>query len=208
MAAGAHIAVTPGSGDFIATGATYTEASTVVKDQKVILGENYIASYMTGATTSGISTATVASHLLQIMAGAANKIRIRRIEIHQATVTSAAALWQVGIYRLTSAGTGGIALTPAPLDPSDAASGATAMILPSSKGAEGTLIAEGIGYMMQTVAASNQMVNPIIVFDFDRPRSKPLIIAAGTANGIAVKALTGVTGALCIINVWFDESPF
>jgi hypothetical protein len=58
------------------------------------------------------------------------------------------------------------------------------------------------------LGASPSSTNPILVWDFDRPRSKPLIIAAGATNGIAVKNLNAIAAATVFINVWLDESNF
>jgi hypothetical protein len=82
------------------------------------------------------------------------------------------------------------------------------MTLPTVKGTEGSRVALAAPYLMQTVAASNQLVNPVIVWDFDRPRSKPLIIQAGVTNGIALKATTGTAGASVLVMVWLTEANF
>lgn len=63
-------------------------------------------------------------------------------------------------------------------------------------------------YFMQTLGASTPFAEPIWVVDFDRARSKPLIIAAGATNGICLKILNGTAGATALINVWIDESNF
>lgn len=169
-------------------------------------GEPYLASYT--VTFDGISTATANSHLLQIMAGSSLKVRVRRIEMHQDEVATTAVLMNTRLYRLIAAGTGGSTTIPNPLETSDAAAGATVMILPTVKGTEGALIAIAKPYMTQTLGASSPLKQPIIVWNFDRPRSKPLIIAAGTSNGIAVKNLTAVAGAQVLFDVWLDESNF
>jgi hypothetical protein len=210
MATGSFVQVTSGVGPKLGTGPLYTENSNVVQDEKVILGEQYLASYLaTPAFTAGaVTTGTASSHLFQIMSGASLKVRIRRIEIHQVAAATAAVNQQFLLYRLSTAGTGGTVATPAPLDPADAASGATAMALPTVKGTEGTGILTAYGYLIQTIGASTIMPEPIVVWDFDRPRSKPLIIAAGAANGIAIKNGAAAAGATVQINVWLDEMAF
>jgi hypothetical protein len=177
-----------------------------VEDEVVLFGENYLASYT--VDTGNVSTATANSHILQIMAGASLKVRVRRIEVWQYALATAAALMDLRVYRLTTAGTGGTAFAAAPLDTTDAAAGAQPMLLPTVKGTEGILIVTGRPYMMQTIGASNQLSQPIAVWDFDRPRSKPLIIAAGVANGIAIKNVDAVAAGSIIVNVWLDESNF
>lgn len=203
---GSFIAVTPGSGAKLATGPTYTENANVVQDEKVVLGEQYVASYL--VTTAPTSTATANSHLLQIMAGASLKVRIRRIEMHQYGLATAATIMDTRLIRLTSAGTGGTGLGVPQADPADAAAGATAMTLPTVKGTEGSILFINRPYMMQTIAASAQLNQPILVWDFDRLHSKPLIIAAGAANGVVVKNVDSVPAAQVTILVWLDEAAF
>lgn len=204
------VQVTEGSGKKLHTWQRTIGANSV-EDEYVLLGENALASYILPTSfglPGGISTATANSHLVQIMAGASLKVRIRRIEVHQAVMATTAALMHLQVLRLTTAGTGGTVLGFAVLDPSDAAAGATAMTLPTVKGTEGTGVLSAHAYMMQTLGASAQLNNPIAVFDFDRPRSKPLIIGAGTTNGIALKNVTAVAAATVTVVVWIDESSF
>lgn len=200
------VQVTEGSGKKLHT-FQRTIGANNVEDEVVLQGENYLASY-TVSLLSNISTATANSHLLQIMAGASLKVRVRRIEIYQSVAVTAAVLLGIGVYRLTTAGTGGTVYGVQPLDPADAASGATAQSLPTVKGTEGALMHLGSVYLMQTIAASNVLNEPIYTLDFDRPRSKPLIIAAGAANGIAIKNTAAAAGASLNITVWLDESNF
>lgn len=182
-----------------------TIGANTVQDEVILEGEQYLASYTVSA---GASIATLDSHPLQIMAGASLKVRVRRIEIYQSVVATTAALGSLSIFRLTTAGTGGGAVTPALLDPADSASGATAMTLPTAKGTEGTRVWLGIVYWLQTVSASTPLPQPSIVIDFDQPRAKPLIIAAGTSNGIAIKNETAIAGASVRIVAWISESNF
>jgi hypothetical protein len=199
------VQVTEGSGKKLHTWQRTIGANSV-EDEYVLLGENALASYT--MTDDARSTATANSHLWQIMAGASLKVRVRRIEIFQSVMATTAALAELRLYRVTTAGTGGGATGFIPLDPSDAASGATGMTLPTVKGTEGNLIAVAKPYMMQTIGASAQLQSPSVVWDFDRPRSKPLIIAAGTTNGIVIKNVTAIAGASLGVLVWIDETSF
>ena len=61
---------------------------------------------------------------------------------------------------------------------------------------------------MQTTGASAQLNNPIAVWDFDRPRSKPLILQAGITNGVAVKNIDAIANATVTVMVWIDETSF
>jgi hypothetical protein len=197
------VQVTEGSGKKLHTFARVIGANTV-EDEAVINGEQYLASYSFNA---GPAIITLNAHCLQIMAGASLIVRIRRIEILPGTAATAALRGGWGIYRLTTAGTGGGVITPSKLDPADAASGATAMTLPTVKGTEGVLVTVLTDNVWQTMPTSGT-IGPKCVVDFDRPRSKPLIIPAGTANGIAIKNLVAVAAADININVIFDESNF
>ncbi len=199
------IALTEGSGKNLHTFQRVIGVNTV-EDQIVGLGEQYLAGY---TVVSGvISTATAASHLGQIMAGSSLKARIRRIELYQTGAATTATLMQVDVLRLTTAGTGGTSLTPNPSDTTDAAAGSTGMTLPSAKGTEGALLWRGAAYMMQTVAASSQLAEPILAIELDWNRSKPWVIAAGTTNGICIKNVTGVAGGTVAWTAWLDESNF
>lgn len=202
--AASRIGVTAGAGTNVATN-SYTESGFTVHDEKVILGEQYHPTY---TVVDAMSTATANAHLLQIMAGASLRVRIRRIEIYQDTLATTATIASLSIYRLTTAGTGGVAVTPRALDPADAAAGATAMRLPTAKGTEGNQLWTGNVYYMQTAGASSIMQQPAMVLDFDGLRQKPIIVAAGVTNGIAIKHETAVAGAIARITVVIDETAF
>jgi len=86
------------------------------------------------------------------------------------------------LRRLTTAGTGGSQYIPEKMDPADSASGFTVMTRPTVKGTEGSVILRG---QMDAVQQFPLDIN------FEQALGKPLTIAAGTANGIALKNLTG-----------------
>jgi hypothetical protein len=143
------------------------------------------------------------------MAGASLKVRVRRIEIHQYQAATAAAIMITQLYRLTTAGTGGTVITTQPLDTTDPAAGATAMTLPTVKGTEATNPTAWAGPIMwQTIGASSSFPTPAVVWDFDRPRTKPLILQAGATIGIAIKNVTAIAAGGVVIMVWLDESNF
>lgn len=181
-----------------------TIGANTIDTSVALVGEQYLASY---TAQGGMQLATASSHLMQIMAGASLRVRIRRIEVYGWTLATTAAIWACQIVRLTTAGTGGTVVTTSPLDPADSASGATAMTLPTAKGTEGVFIASATQVAQQTVATNGAMSAPL-VFDFDGPRRKPLIIAAGASNGIAVRNSTGIAAAAVFIDVYFDEANF
>jgi len=200
------VQVTEGTGKKLHT-FQRTIGANSVEDEVVLLGENYLAGY-TVAPVANISIATVNAHALQIMAGATLNVYIRRIEVYQSVLATAAGYMGLAVYRLSTAGTGGTVYTPSKLDPADAASGATAMTLPTAKGTEGVALWLGTFSLMQTHAASTPQNQPLAVIDFERPRSKALKIAAGTANGIALKLTVGNAGASINVVAWLDEANF
>lgn len=143
------------------------------------------------------------------MAGSSNRVRVRRIEVAQMVNATTAAMCQWAVYRLTTAGTGGTSITPQLLDPSDSPVSATAMTLPTAKGTEGALLWSGATAMYQTISATPaNYPQPFIILDFDGNRRKPIHIAAGTSNGIALKNITAIANATVIVTAWFTETSF
>lgn len=200
------LSVTPGSGLRLATN-SYTEGAVTVHDQKAIIGEPYLPEYRILAAS--VSTATLDSHVLQIMAGASLNLYVRRIRVYQGTLATTAVLARFDIARLTTAGTGGTALTPAPFDTTDAAAGATGMTLPTVKGTEGTVVELATGYFAQTILAT-AVPNQALLYDWDFGglRQKAIRIPAGAANGLAVKNRTAVAGAAVMVVIEFTEASF
>lgn len=203
MAQGSFVQVSPAStGVKLATGATYTENANTVQDPKVIQGEAYLPVYTFVASAVALSTST--SHLLEIMAGAALNVRIRRITVTQNTASGAVNAVAYLLFRLTTAGTGGTAVTARPFDTSDAAAGATGMTLPSSKGTEGVQLwqeSAWVGTAAIPIAASALRW---VEVDMD----KPIIIPAGTSNGLAIKMVGGSAAGTVDISVEFSETSF
>src|SRR5438105_10604816 len=171
------IQITEGTGKKL-HGFDRTIGANLVVDEVVLLGEPYLASYTVLA--NAISGATGAAHVLQIMAGASLKVRIRKIHVSLQAATAAGFL-KIGAKRLTTAGTGGTVVVPDPVDPADAASGATAMTLPT---VAGTLSG---GYFwiptFNTAAAAPQAGLEEVWTQ--QPNAKPITIPAGVANGLA-----------------------
>lgn len=200
------INLTEGSGKKAHTFQRVIGANTV-EDEYVLVGEQSLASYNIVTAAAGISTATANSHLLQIMAGASLHVLVRRIRVFQLAVVTTAAIDALEIVRLTTAGTGGTAITPAPRDPADAASGATAMTLPTVKGTEGTFVDRATAQWTQTIATqAGAGLNTLVSeFSWEDLRLKGLRIAAGTANGIALKNPTARAGGTVIVVAYITE---
>jgi hypothetical protein len=109
--------------------------------------------------------------------------------------------------RLTTAGTGGTVVGPLPFDQSDAGVGATAMTLPTAKGAEGATLARFNSYMTQTPGAAGLPMLP--VFEWPGPGrsalAKPIKIPNGVTNGICIRNDTAIAGATVTGYVVFAE---
>lgn len=177
-----------------------------VEDEVVVQGEQYLASYL--FNPANVSIATSADHFLQIMAGASLNVYVRRIRVFQAVLATTAAIFTVGLLRLTTAGTGGTAVTPQALDSTDGAAGATAMVLPTVKGTEGANLGVATAMLTQTVPTAGGSLL-LVEWDFDKMyKSKHLRIPAGTANGICLKTGSGHAGASVRWEAWITEANF
>jgi hypothetical protein len=198
-----YISVTEGAGKKLAAD-TYQENGQVVLDQKVLIGEQYLPTYSIAPnSTTGIASDVANSHIFEIMAGASLNVRIRSFRIIATTMPAAATGVIFQVLRLSTAGTGGSALTPAPYDTADTA-GATAMTLPSAKGTETTfLFAYEIGF------PAALPVNNSYEWAWTPPiNGKPIIIPAGTTHGICLKNLGAPVGSRVTFYVEIVETSF
>jgi hypothetical protein len=199
------INITEGAGKRINTW-DRTISATLVQDQFTLPGEYPLASYV--APFTSVSTATANSHILQLMAGSANYVRIRRIHVEQAANATAASNLSLQIFRLTTAGTGGTAVTPEKMDSGDAAAGATAQTLPTVKGTEAANATfTSVILMRQVVAATGAQIDDLWEWQ-QLPNGKPLIIPAGTANGIALKNVAAIAGGTLTGWIEFVETAW
>ena len=198
-----YINLTEGSGKKSHTFQRTIGANTV-EDSIVIPGEHYLAAY---SVVGAVSVATTNDHFIQLMAGGSLNVRIRRMFVEQEANATTAAAKAFEVLRLTSAGTGGSAVTPAKYDPADGAAGATAMTLPSSKGSESSVLHRFVLPLRQAILATGAQVDDIWEWE-QHPGMKPIIIAAGTSNGIAIKILSGAAGATMVATIEFTEANF
>lgn len=188
--------VTEGSGKKL-HGWDRTIGANTVQDEFVLPGEFPYATYTVYA--QNVSTATAASHTMQLMAGASLNVRIRRIRVVELTATAGTV--RLEIVRLTTAGTGGTAITARPFDTADAAAGAAGMTLPTVKGTEGT-------FLGSLVVGTYTAVGAAFWQEWRQsPNAKPIIIAAGTTNGIALKA-SGLAATAVDVEIEFVETAF
>ena len=195
------IAVTEGAGKNIWTESRIVSAVTR-EAQVVLIGEPALPTY----TVSAVSTSaiTTGAHLVQLMAGASLYVRVTKINISQRGATSGVATYQgLSLYRLTTAGSGGTAITPSRFDRGDAVASATAQTLPTAKGDEGDLL----WYWNLTCEATRPWVREMWSWEAS-PRCKAIVIPPGTADGIALKLGTGVATVSYDIVIEFTETAW
>jgi hypothetical protein len=182
-----------------------TDGANTVEEWLYSLSEPVLDAYTLVAT--GIAGVTADSHLLQIMAGASLRVGIRRITIFQEAAANTTRQVKFEMRRLTSAGTGGGAITPRALDPASAAAGATGMTLPTGKGTESAtgLMDRYISSVSTTVTG---LLVPVLDADYGNEREKALWIAAGASNGICIKNITADSAVTYSIAVRIVEASW
>jgi len=198
-----NIALTEGGGAKKTATEERTVGGVVVQSQYVILDEPANPTYVAIAAATSIATAD--AHIIELMAPSNAYVRIHRIFLEQSQNASGATSVTFYVYRLTTAGTGGTAITPRPFDTADTA-GATAMTLPTAKGTEGVLLMQMVVNMRQTVLATSAQMDDYWLWEAN-PRGKPIIIPSGTTNGITIKT-TGTAGATVNVHIEFTETAW
>jgi hypothetical protein len=78
------------------------------------------------------------------------------------------------------------------------------MTLPSSKGTEGGLIWIEGGNLLATAASAGED-QVLVIPRYDILRGKPIRIAAGTSNGIALKNVTAIASGTVLITAVISE---
>lgn len=200
----ATIAITAGSGTLLRTD-TKSISSNTVHREFMLIDDTSLVCYFAAAMT--ISNATANDHILQLMAGASLNLRIRRVRVSQVGNATTGSAGSFQLVRLTTAGTGGTSVTPAKFDTADGAAGATAMTLPTAKGTESTIVMQDTLTYRQTVATAGAQQNDRWEW-VQLPGLKPIIIAAGTSNGIALKHTTAIAGSSLNVLFEFTETSY
>lgn len=157
------------------------------------------------AVAGAVSTATADSHLMEVMAGSSSHVIVRRILVTQLGAASSTTACRLQLHRLTTAGTGGTAVTPNPYVVGTTI-GATAMTLPTTKGTEGVVMLEAAGVLWNAAPAGGDAV--VLDLDFARDRTQGLWIPAGAGNGLAIQNVTAVAGATVCVTVELSEAAF
>jgi hypothetical protein len=194
--------VTAGAGTKLHT-FTRSVSGQTVHDDVGILGLQPYPTYSLAAP--GLTTATAASHLLQLMAGSSLNVYLVGIWVSQRALATTSTVQQFELHRLTTAGTGGTAFTPQAYDSSDAAAGATGMTLPTVKGTENAsnlrILTVGLTQTAPVTAVNGTLWQAHLLI-------KPIRIAAGTANGVALKNLTAIAAATVDVTFEFFELSY
>lgn len=191
------VQVTEGSGKKLHT-YSYTVGANTVEDEVVVPGPFPNATY--SVYSGNVSSATAASHVMQLMAGASLKVRVTRITIQ--AVGAATGVVRFEIVRVSTAGTGGTAIAARPYDSADAAAGAAGMTLPTVKGTETIVLGSLTGGFLgatQVYIARNDWTA--------RAYGKAIVIPAGTTNGIVLKT-SGLAASTYDVEFEFVETAF
>jgi hypothetical protein len=197
------VAVTEGSGKNLQSWSRVVSSSTV-QDQFVLPGAYPYATYVVLA--ENISIATASDHVVQLMAGSSLYVRVHRIRVTQHTLVTTANADPFQVIRLTSAGSGGSSITPAKFDTGDASAGASAQSLPSSKGTESTTLLTRSLLLTQTAPTAGGYY---ATWEWTQSlNAKPIIIAAGTSNGLVVKNNGSRPGATVDVEIEFTETSY
>lgn len=180
-----------------------TIGGTAVDAQVILTGESAMPTYT--AIASNIVLTTANAHLLQIMGDGTNYCRLRSVSLAQSTLSGAVNTAMIAIYRLSTAGTGGSAVSSYPFDAADTSPyGGGAMTLPTVKGTEGTLL-----YQFRLgVTATNPMNSNDQLLWVPTDDQKPIIWGTSIANGIAFKIVGNVATAAVDCIVTFTLSTY
>jgi hypothetical protein len=171
-----------------------TISSVAREDQYVQLGQSAYPTYNVRAP--GISIATTADHILQIMGDGTNYSRLLRFRITLSDDRPAAdSVAQISLVRVTTAGTGGGAATVAAYDAADTYGGA-GMTLPTGKGTESTFLQQ---HYCQIPTAFPSGHNGVLASWEAHQWAKPIIFGTGTTSGLVWKIISGV--ASCTVNI-------
>lgn len=197
--------VTEGSGKKLHGWDLVAGGNTVV-DEFVIPGEYPYPTFTADAQT--VSGATTGDDLLQVMAGASLKLRIRRVTVNVRVAITTAAEFSVDIVKLTSAGTGGTAVTPRAHDPADSAGATAASGVPNATHGTASFVWRSLRLWPVQTAPAAGIGGGLVAEWVQSPFGKPFVIPAGTTNGIAIRVQTGRAGVSLEPTIEFVETSF
>ncbi len=170
---------------------------TTKEDQLFLKAQNTRATYR--AYCSAVITTTSASHLAFIQADGTNYTFISGFWIAQTTLAGAVATANITIVRVSTAGTGGGAITASPMDAADSAYAGTIATLPTVKGTEGvTLMGGPVG-----ITATNPMTTVNQWAWRADDDEKDIVIGTAATDGICFKLITGIATSKVDITIEF-----
>jgi hypothetical protein len=185
-----------------------TRNSTAYENMVVIPGEPAQPTFT--ALASSIVTTTGASHLIMLQADGTLYTRIKRIMVEQVVGATTATLAQLQIVRVSTAGTGGSAITARGLDAADSYGG-TIATLPTVKGTEGNILLQKRLQLLTTAQVAATTVNPNSWEWQAMPNhgKKAITIGPTSTDGIVLKIVTGIATSTVDITLEFttDTAP-
>jgi hypothetical protein len=174
-----------------------TRNSTAYENLVVLPGEPAQPTFT--ALASSIVTTTGASHLIMLQADGTLYTRIKRIMVEQVVGATTATLAQLQIVRVSTAGTGGSAITARGLDAADSYAG-TIATLPTVKGTEGNILLQKRLWLLQTVNTQPNMWEWVSSPSDGR---KAITIGPTSTDGIVLKIVTGIATSTVDITIEF-----
>ena len=200
------VEVTAGTGTKLHSWSKTVGANTV-HDEFTLPGEYPLAGYV--AVGSAVSMANASDDIAQLMAGSSLNVRVRRIRVEQTGLITSAAASPITVARLTTAGTAGSSVTPSKMDNADAASGATAQqgVPTATKGTIGATLLARTLFPVQTAGTAGVSQAPFWEW-VQQPNMKPLIIPAGTSNGLCLRNGGARAGLTVNWEIEFVETAF
>lgn len=174
--------------------------------QRLISGNSNRAGYHTLLTAT---VPTAAASLVAIEADSSNKLRLRYIKVclGVGALQTTAGERQLVLFRTTAASSGGSTQTPTIYDPADSAFGGVARYnssaVTTTPAIGSVTVANDLGWtgtFAFTTAATTTTPQCSEKY-FDTGQQKPITVAAGVANGLAIGDLTGGAGGAGVYNV-------
>lgn len=178
-----------------------TVGANIVHDSVTVPGEPYRATYSVSVT--GVSTGTSGGRLLSIFAGATLPVRLWYLRVSQLALAGAAARADLVIQRITALGTAGTVANITRHDNADPANAFTAESLHQGSSLTGALWRQGF-----TLSAAAPITAPDVELDLRGGHNKPLVIPAGTSNGLALVIVTGIATSTVNIHAIVDEGNY
>ncbi len=177
---------------------TQTIGGTAVDTQAVFVGQTPNKTYTMRFQDTSMATAN--AHLAVIMGNGTAYPKIHEIHIAQGGTATGTAVAEIQVLRVTTAGTGGTAVSARPFHPSNTSPySGSCFVLPSAAGSEGDIL---LNDSMNLRTANTGQVVPMHWTQTNF--AEPIISGNGTASGIAIKNLRAVVGGTAVGYIIFS----